>query len=71
MKTPYTLKKWRPASWVVSTDTDLQPDFVSSLWSGPHRAGVRVSQSRSSMAVFLVGGATASSTSELDGTSCF
>uniref|UniRef100_A0A665THY8 receptor protein serine/threonine kinase n=1 Tax=Echeneis naucrates TaxID=173247 RepID=A0A665THY8_ECHNA len=49
VKTPYTLKKWRPASWVVSTDT-----------------------SKSSIAVFLVGGAaTATAASEPDGMTCF
>ncbi|XP_054871277.1 bone morphogenetic protein receptor type-2-like [Amphiprion ocellaris] len=81
VKTPYTLKKWRPASWVVSTDTSLDPDFISSssssqISSGLHRAGSlgipRINQSKSSMAVFLVGGgATATTTSEPDGMTCF
>ncbi|XP_051815340.1 bone morphogenetic protein receptor type-2-like [Acanthochromis polyacanthus] len=82
VKTPYTLKKWRPASWVVSTDTSLDPDFdftssSSSQFSGGlHRAGSlgipRINQSKSSMAVFLVGGgATATTTSEPDGMTCF
>lgn len=82
VKTPYTLKKWRPASWVVSTDTALDPDFdftssSSSQFSGGlHRAGSlgipRINQSKSSMAVFLVGGgATATTTSEPDGMTCF
>uniref|UniRef100_A0A4W6BQJ7 receptor protein serine/threonine kinase n=1 Tax=Lates calcarifer TaxID=8187 RepID=A0A4W6BQJ7_LATCA len=49
VKTPYTLKKWRPTHFS----------------SGLHR-------SKSSMAVFLVGsGATATTTSEPDGMTCF
>ncbi|XP_068457616.1 bone morphogenetic protein receptor type-2-like isoform X2 [Clinocottus analis] len=86
VKTPYTLKKWRPASWVVSTDTALDPDFgfnirvgsssQTHLPSGLHRAGSfglpRINQSKSSMAVFLVGGgATATATSEPDGVTSF
>ncbi|XP_040004200.1 bone morphogenetic protein receptor type-2-like [Xiphias gladius] len=86
VKTPYTLKKWRPASWVVSTDTALDPDFEFStscssssqthFSSGLHRAGSigipKINQSKSSMAVFLVGsGATATTTSEPDGMTCF
>ncbi|XP_028289634.1 bone morphogenetic protein receptor type-2-like [Parambassis ranga] len=84
VKTPYTLKKWRPASWVVSTDTALDPSFEfntsSSGSSQTHfpsvlqRAGSggRINQSKSSMAVFLVGGgATATTTSESDGMTCF
>uniref|UniRef100_A0A3Q2NU41 receptor protein serine/threonine kinase n=1 Tax=Fundulus heteroclitus TaxID=8078 RepID=A0A3Q2NU41_FUNHE len=81
VKTPYTLKKWRPASWVVSTDRDLdlEFEFTSSQVqesSGLHRAegaGVpRINQSKSSMAVFLVGGGTtATTTSEPDGLTRF
>ncbi|XP_041662726.1 bone morphogenetic protein receptor type-2-like [Cheilinus undulatus] len=86
VKTPYTLKKWRPASWVVPTDTVFDPDFEfntsdsSSIQthfsSGPVRAGSfgmpKINQSKSSMAVFLVGGgATATTTSEPDGMTCF
>uniref|UniRef100_A0A4W6BY76 receptor protein serine/threonine kinase n=1 Tax=Lates calcarifer TaxID=8187 RepID=A0A4W6BY76_LATCA len=86
VKTPYTLKKWRPASWVVSTDTALDPDFEfntsgssssqTHFSSGLHRAGSvglpKINQSKSSMAVFLVGsGATATTTSEPDGMTCF
>lgn len=84
VKTPYTLKKWRPASWVVSTDTALDPDFdfntssssQNQSSSGLRRAGSvgipRFNQSKSSMAVFLVGGgATATTTSEPDGMTCF
>ncbi|XP_034416813.1 bone morphogenetic protein receptor type-2-like isoform X2 [Cyclopterus lumpus] len=86
VKTPYTLKKWRPASWVVSTDTATDPDFgfntrvgsssQTHLPSGLHRAGSigipKINQSKSSMAVFLVGGgATATTTSEPDGVTSF
>ncbi|KAM4731527.1 bone morphogenetic protein receptor type-2-like isoform 1-T2 [Anableps anableps] len=81
VKTPYTLKKWRPASWVVSTDKDLDLEFEFSsgqvqVSSGPHRAGgagvPRINQSKSSMAVFLVGGGTtATTTSEPDGMTQF
>ncbi|XP_056244874.1 bone morphogenetic protein receptor type-2-like [Seriola aureovittata] len=82
VKTPYTLKKWRPASWVVSTDTALDPDFDiggsssshTHFSSGLHRAGniPKINQSKSSIAVFLVGGgATATTTSEPDGMTCF
>ncbi|XP_037618544.1 LOW QUALITY PROTEIN: bone morphogenetic protein receptor type-2-like, partial [Sebastes umbrosus] len=87
VKTPYTLKKWRPASWVVSTDTALDPDFQfntngsssssqTHFSSGLHSAGSfgipKINQSKSSMAVFLVGGgATATTTSEPDGMTSF
>ncbi|XP_029282417.1 bone morphogenetic protein receptor type-2-like [Cottoperca gobio] len=74
VKTPYTLKKWRPASWVVSTDTALDFEFNSSQTDSSHRAGSipKIYQSKSSMAVFLVGGgATATTTSEPDGVTCF
>uniref|UniRef100_A0A665TKI6 receptor protein serine/threonine kinase n=1 Tax=Echeneis naucrates TaxID=173247 RepID=A0A665TKI6_ECHNA len=84
VKTPYTLKKWRPASWVVSTDTALDPDFDFSsssssqvdFSSGLQRAGnislPKINQSKSSIAVFLVGGAaTATAASEPDGMTCF
>ncbi|XP_074550633.1 bone morphogenetic protein receptor type-2-like [Halichoeres trimaculatus] len=86
VKTPYTLKKWRPASWVVPSDTTFDPDFdfnpsgSSSIQthfsSGPLRAGSfgipKINQSKSSMAVFLVGGgATETTTSEPDGMTCF
>lgn len=86
VKTPYTLKKWRPASWVVSTDTAFDQDFECSNGGfnnsqahfayGPHKAGSagipKINQSKSSIAVFLVGGgATATTTSEPDGMTCF
>lgn len=87
VKTPYTLKKWRPASWVVPTDVTFDPDFEFSTsgsssssaqthFFDPLRAGSfgvpKINQSKSSMAVFLVGGgATATTTSEPDGLTHF
>ncbi|XP_072253699.1 bone morphogenetic protein receptor type-2-like [Leuresthes tenuis] len=80
VKTPYTLKKWRPASWVVSSDTALDQDFEfrssSQIYCGLQKAGSagipKINQSKSSMAVFLVGGgATATTTSDPDGMTCF
>ncbi|KAG7502400.1 bone morphogenetic protein receptor type-2-like [Solea senegalensis] len=64
VKTPYTLKKWRPASWVVSTETTLDPDFEFDV-NLPN-----IVQSKSSMAVFLVGGG-AKATSDPDVMTCF
>lgn len=76
VKTPYTLKKWRPASWVVSSEHDLDLEFDFRDSGGPNRAGgagvPRINQSKSSMAVFLVGGGTtATATSEPDGLTRF
>ncbi|KAM9342796.1 bone morphogenetic protein receptor type-2-like isoform 2-T4 [Pholidichthys leucotaenia] len=76
VKTPYTLKKWRPASWVVSTDTELDPDFDFSTGSSSNPANFssvpQINQSKSSMAVFLMGsGTTATTTSEPDGMTSF
>lgn len=81
VKTPYTLKKWRPASWVVSTDTAADPDFgFNTNGSSSNQThfssgsiGIpKINQSKSSMAVFLVGGgATATTTSEPDGMTSF
>uniref|UniRef100_A0A087YDE8 receptor protein serine/threonine kinase n=1 Tax=Poecilia formosa TaxID=48698 RepID=A0A087YDE8_POEFO len=69
VKTPYTLKKWRPASWVVSSDRDLDLEFE---FSSGGAAVPRINQSKSSMAVFLVGGGTtATTTSEPDGMTQF
>ncbi|XP_053295074.1 bone morphogenetic protein receptor type-2 isoform X1 [Pleuronectes platessa] len=77
VKTPYTLKRWRPASWVVTTDTALDPDFGFDsdgvnvrTHVSPSRARrlPKLSQSRSSMAVFWVG---CGATSDPDGMSSF
>ncbi|XP_037344919.2 bone morphogenetic protein receptor type-2-like isoform X2 [Pungitius pungitius] len=69
IKTPYTLKKWRPSSWFVSTDTAHGPDFeFYHLPSDPHGEGSipKINQSKSSMAVFLVaGGGTAATASQV------
>ncbi|KAM4608729.1 bone morphogenetic protein receptor type-2-like [Polymixia lowei] len=83
VKTPYALKKWRPATWVVSTDTSLDLDSEinnngsshSHFSSSHHRPGSacipKINQSKSSMAVFLVGGgATATMTSDPNGMTC-
>lgn len=57
VKTPYTVKKWRPASWVPPADH--YPGLI--LQASPNCS--RIAQSKSSMAVFLLGDrATASST---------
>ncbi|XP_037543087.1 bone morphogenetic protein receptor type-2 [Nematolebias whitei] len=70
VKTPYTLKKWRPASWVVSADSALDLDFEFSSTNGGQiqsSSSASMNQSKSSMAVFLVGGgATATTTSDPD-----
>lgn len=80
VKTPYTLKKWRPASWVVSAEAALDLDLElnhggqTSVSSGAPVSGSSglPSKSKSSMAVFLVGiAATATTTSEPDGVTSF
>lgn len=80
VKTPYTLKKWRPASLVVSAEAaqvlDLEFEhrdqtLVSSGTPVRFSSGLH-NQSKSSMAVFLVGiGVTATTTSEPDGMTSF
>ncbi|XP_056157912.1 bone morphogenetic protein receptor type-2-like, partial [Lampris incognitus] len=84
VKTPYALKKWRPATWVVSTDTSLDLDYEVNNNTGGlvhsssnHRrpgsgsSSFRINQSKSSMAVFLVGGGdTATMTSDPSEMSC-
>uniref|UniRef100_A0A9J7Y4Q1 Bone morphogenetic protein receptor type-2 n=1 Tax=Cyprinus carpio carpio TaxID=630221 RepID=A0A9J7Y4Q1_CYPCA len=51
VKTPYSLKRWRPSTWVVSSETlDGEVNNNGS------------SQSKSSIAVFLVSGGTATAT---------
>ncbi|XP_036065564.1 bone morphogenetic protein receptor type-2 isoform X2 [Oryzias melastigma] len=83
VKTPYTLKKWCTTSWVASTDSSLDSDFECSTRTGGScqvasgvkkgRVGIqKMNQSKSSMAVFVVGeGGTATKTSEHDGMICF
>ncbi|XP_055011350.1 bone morphogenetic protein receptor type-2-like [Boleophthalmus pectinirostris] len=50
VKTPYTVKKWRPASWVPPTDH--HPELL--LQATPNCP--TISQSKSSMAMFVLGG---------------
>ncbi|XP_075996148.1 bone morphogenetic protein receptor type-2-like isoform X2 [Genypterus blacodes] len=70
IKTPYSVKKYRPASWVVSMDTTFDLDY--SQYSSRSLGSPKINQSKSSMAVFLVGrGATSSVTSDPDGMTCF
>uniref|UniRef100_A0A8C2GY81 Bone morphogenetic protein receptor type-2 n=1 Tax=Cyprinus carpio TaxID=7962 RepID=A0A8C2GY81_CYPCA len=55
VKTPYSLKRWRPSTWVVSTET-LDGEVNN---NGSHPSS---GQSKSSIAVFLVSGGTATAT---------
>lgn len=64
VKTPYTVKKWRPASWVPPVDH--HPALL--LQASPNCP--RIGQSKSSMAVFLLGGGATASTSP-DGLTSF
>lgn len=48
VKTPYVLKKPRPVTWVVSMETSLDSEITNSF--------AKINQSKSSMAVFMVGG---------------
>ncbi|XP_061082078.1 bone morphogenetic protein receptor type-2-like [Conger conger] len=62
VKTPYSLKRWRPSTWVVSTET-LAGEVNNNGHAPrgpPPQAGA--SRSKSSTAVFLVGGGTATAT---------
>uniref|UniRef100_A0A6Q2XBS5 receptor protein serine/threonine kinase n=1 Tax=Esox lucius TaxID=8010 RepID=A0A6Q2XBS5_ESOLU len=54
VKTPYSLKRWRPSTWVVSTETLV----------GEVNNNSGASRSKSSTAVFLVGGGTTTITSD-------
>lgn len=62
VKTPYSLKKWRPTTWVISTDT--QGPEVNN--NGSTRGGQSHSQNRpkSSSAIYLRGGSLASEPSD-------
>ncbi|CAL8265731.1 unnamed protein product [Lota lota] len=57
VKTPYVLKKPRPATWVVSMETRLDSEVNNYNSSNPN-SFPKVNQSKSSMAVFMVGGMT-------------
>ncbi|XP_067266112.1 bone morphogenetic protein receptor type-2 [Chanodichthys erythropterus] len=68
VKTPYSLKRWRPSTWVVSTET-LDGE-VNNNNGHSQQTGMAVTggghpssgQSKSSIAVFLVSGGTATAT---------
>ncbi|KAK0143543.1 Bone morphogenetic protein receptor type-2 [Merluccius polli] len=57
VKTPYVLKKARPATWVVSMETSLDSEINNYNLSN-HNRFPKINQSKSSMAVFMAGGMT-------------
>lgn len=69
VKTPYSLKRWRPSTWVVSTET-LDGEVNNNNNGHSQQTGMAVTggghpssgQSKSSIAVFLVSGGTATAT---------
>lgn len=64
VKTPYSLKRWRPSTWVISTDT-LDGE-VNNNGAGGGQGVAGATRSKSSTAVFLVGGGTATATLSSD-----
>ncbi|XP_062861621.1 bone morphogenetic protein receptor type-2 [Trichomycterus rosablanca] len=64
VKTPYSLKRWRPSTWVISTNT-LDGE-VNNNGAGGEQSAAGATRSKSSTAVFLVGGGTATSTLSSD-----
>ncbi|XP_071210398.1 bone morphogenetic protein receptor type-2-like [Salvelinus alpinus] len=58
VKTPYSLKRWRPTTWVVSTDT-----LVGEV---NNKDAAKAPRSKSSTAVYLVGGGTTTATMTSD-----
>ncbi|KAG7466972.1 hypothetical protein MATL_G00148300 [Megalops atlanticus] len=73
VKTPYSLKRWRPSTWVISTDAvDGEVNNNGHTLHGQNQAQPGASRSKSSTAVFLVGGgtATATLTSDPPGMTC-
>lgn len=65
VKTPYSLKRWRPSTWVISTDTvDGEVNNNNGVAGGQGAAGA--TRSKSSTAVFLVGGGPATATLSSD-----
>ncbi|XP_035248408.1 bone morphogenetic protein receptor type-2-like [Anguilla anguilla] len=63
VKTPYSLKRWRPSTWVISTDTlDGEVNNNGHAHHGQSQSQAGASRSKSSTAVFLVGGGTATAT---------
>ncbi|XP_056610393.1 bone morphogenetic protein receptor type-2 isoform X2 [Triplophysa dalaica] len=68
VKTPYSLKRWRPSTWVISTET-LDGEVNNNGHSQQTAVGgnhTSSGQSKSSIAVFLVSGGTATSTRTSD-----
>lgn len=59
VKTPYSLKKWRPTTWVISTDT-RGPEVNNNGSSHGHSQN----QPKSSSAVYVRGGSLASEPSD-------
>ncbi|XP_072539779.1 bone morphogenetic protein receptor type-2a [Salminus brasiliensis] len=53
VKTPYALKKWRPATWVITTDTELNNNSCTGGQHGPGQAGT--SRPKSAPNVYLCG----------------
>uniref|UniRef100_A0A8C2C1U7 Bone morphogenetic protein receptor type-2 n=1 Tax=Cyprinus carpio TaxID=7962 RepID=A0A8C2C1U7_CYPCA len=67
VKTPYSLKRWRPSTWVVSTETldgEVNNNGHGQKMGTADTGGSHPSsgQSKSSIAVFLVSGGTATAT---------
>ena len=61
VKTPYSLKKWRPTTWVISTDT-RGPEVNN---NGSSRGqGHGQNRPKSSSAIYLHGGSLASEPSD-------
>ncbi|XP_035375722.1 bone morphogenetic protein receptor type-2 isoform X2 [Electrophorus electricus] len=61
VKTPYSLKQWRPSTWVISTET-LHGEVNNNGSGGGGHGPSGATRSKSSTAVFLVGGGTATAT---------
>lgn len=67
VKTPYSLKRWRPSTWVISNETrdgEVNNNGQNLQTAGGNHASS--GQSKSSIAVFLVSGGTATSTRTSD-----
>ncbi|XP_062236744.1 bone morphogenetic protein receptor type-2-like isoform X2 [Platichthys flesus] len=61
VKTPYSLKKWRPTTWVISTDT-RGPEVNNN--GSAHGQGHSQNRPKSSSAIYLRGGSLASEPSD-------
>uniref|UniRef100_A0A673BGF7 receptor protein serine/threonine kinase n=1 Tax=Sphaeramia orbicularis TaxID=375764 RepID=A0A673BGF7_9TELE len=61
VKTPYSLKKWRPTTWVISTDT-RGPEVNNN--GSTHGQGHSHNRPKSSSAIYLQGGNLASEPSD-------